>query len=300
MRAALPRGQGLAGHADPAAPGRRRAPGPASLAARRALVRGDAAPGRAARRGRARRRPGRQRRRGDRRARRPPARSAGAGRVAAPVAPRTILYTGKGGVGKTSVAAATARRCAAAGPRTVVLSTDPAHSLADALEAELGPEPDPRRRTGCGRQQVSAQEEIERHWSGVRDWLAGVLVERGVDRISAEELTVPPGMDELFSLLQLKRHHDERRLRRRRGRLRAHGRDAAAALVPRRRPLVAGEGLPPARQLLSAARPLARALLDVSLPGEEVLDDVHGLVAQPHRDERDPPRPRARRRSAWS
>ncbi len=57
------------------------------------------------------------------------------------MAPRTILYTGKGGVGKTSVAAATARRCAAAGLRTVVMSTDPAHSLSDAMEEELGSEP---------------------------------------------------------------------------------------------------------------------------------------------------------------
>ena len=55
--------------------------------------------------------------------------------------PRTILYTGKGGVGKTSIAAATARRCAEAGLRTVVLSTDPAHSLSDSLEAGLGAEP---------------------------------------------------------------------------------------------------------------------------------------------------------------
>ncbi len=54
------------------------------------------------------------------------------------MAPRIILYTGKGGVGKTSVAACTARRCAAAGRRTLVLSTDPAHSLSDALERELG------------------------------------------------------------------------------------------------------------------------------------------------------------------
>ena len=55
--------------------------------------------------------------------------------------PRIILYTGKGGVGKTSVAAATARRIAATGQRTLVLSTDPAHSLADALQTEVGPEP---------------------------------------------------------------------------------------------------------------------------------------------------------------
>ncbi len=193
------------------------------------------------------------------------------------MAPRTILYTGKGGVGKTSVAAATARRCAAEGRRTIVLSTDPAHSLADALEADLGPDP-----VAVGdrlwAQQVSAQEELERQWSGVRDWLAGVLVERGVDRISAEELTVPPGMDELFSLLQLKRHHDE---------------EAFDVVVVDCAPT--GETLrllsfpdvarwwlekvfPQRSQLMSAARPLARALLDVSLPGEEVLDDVDGLV----------------------
>jgi arsenite/tail-anchored protein-transporting ATPase len=77
------------------------------------------------------------------------------------MAPRTILYTGKGGVGKTSVAAATARRCAAAGLRTVVLSTDPAHSLSDSLELELGGDPTP-----CGgnlfAQEVQAQEEIGR------------------------------------------------------------------------------------------------------------------------------------------
>jgi len=123
------------------------------------------------------------------------------------MAPRTILYTGKGGVGKTSVAAATARRCAAAGLRTVVLSTDPAHSLSDSLEAELGSDPTP-----CGPglwgQEVQAQEEMERNWDAVQEWLGELLAERGMDRISAEELTVPPGMDELFSLLQIKRHHD--------------------------------------------------------------------------------------------
>ena len=115
---------------------------------------------------------------------------------------RTILYTGKGGVGKTSVAAATARRLAAGGRRTLILSTDPAHSLSESLEADLGPEP---RQAGSGLwgQQVDAQRELERHWSAVQAWLSQFLVERGGDRISAEELTVPPGMDELFSLLSL-------------------------------------------------------------------------------------------------
>ncbi len=123
------------------------------------------------------------------------------------MAPRIILYTGKGGVGKTSVAAASARRCAAAGLRTVVLSTDPAHSLSDSLEVQLRSEPTPAGDNLFG-QEVQAQEEMERHWSSVADWLGALLEERGVDRIAAEELTVPPGMDELFSLLQIKRHHE--------------------------------------------------------------------------------------------
>src|SRR5438067_409671 len=121
--------------------------------------------------------------------------------------PRTILYTGKGGVGKTSVAAGTARACAAGGRRTLVISTDPAHSLSDSLGVDLGPEP-----VGAGDglwgQEVSAQEEMERHWSGVKQWLGDLFLERGLDRISAQELTVPPGMDELFSLLRLKSAHE--------------------------------------------------------------------------------------------
>lgn len=192
--------------------------------------------------------------------------------------PRTILYTGKGGVGKTSVAAATARRCAASGLRTVVLSTDPAHSLSDSLGVRLGPEP-----VEVGdrlwAQEVSAQDEMERSWAGVQGWLGELLIARGVDRISAEELTVPPGMDELFSLLAIKRHHEA---------------DAFDVVVVDCAPT--GETLrllsfpdvarwwldkvfPQQGRLLEAARPLARALLDVSLPGTEVLDDVNRLVA---------------------
>src|SRR3712207_4450087 len=120
------------------------------------------------------------------------------------MAPRAILYTGKGGVGKTSVAAATARRCAAAGQRTIVLSTDPAHSLADVLETDVGADATDVG-GGLWAQQVQAQDELERNWSNVQAWMGSMLAERGVDRIAADELTVPPGGDELFSLLGLKR-----------------------------------------------------------------------------------------------
>jgi arsenite/tail-anchored protein-transporting ATPase len=193
------------------------------------------------------------------------------------MAPRTILYTGKGGVGKTSVAAATARIAAAQGVDTVVLSTDPAHSLADCLEVAVGSEP-----TQVGErlwaQQVAAQDEMERNWAAVQDWLGEMLLERGVDRISAEELTVPPGMDELFSLLQIKRHHEEGRF----GCVIVDCAPTGETLRLLSFPDVARWWLqkvfPQSSQMLNAARPFARAMLDVTLPGEAVLDDVQRLV----------------------
>src|SRR5437764_13225639 len=193
------------------------------------------------------------------------------------MAPRTILYTGKGGVGKTSVAAASARRCAAAGLRTVVLSTDPAHSLSDSLEVEVGGAPRP-----CGDnlwgQEVQAQEEMEHHWEAVQDWMGELLAERGIDRITADELTVPPGMDELFSLLQIKRHHES-------GEFDAIVVDCAPTGETLRLlsfPDVASwwieKVFPIERRMMAAARPLARAMLDVSLPSDRVFDDVERLV----------------------
>jgi arsenite-transporting ATPase len=194
------------------------------------------------------------------------------------MAPRTILYTGKGGVGKTSVAAATARRCAAAGLRTVVLSTDPAHSLSDSLEAEVGPEPVAIGPNLFG-QEVEAGEELERHWDGVQEWLGDLLAERGIDRISAEELTVPPGMDELFSLLWIKRHHE-----------RAEFDCVIVDCAPTGETLRLLsfpdvvtwwlERILPSQRRLA---PFARTLFDVPLPGDAVFDDVeqlaHNLVA---------------------
>src|SRR4051794_12225404 len=119
------------------------------------------------------------------------------------MAPRTILYTGKGGVGKTSLAAATARRCAGAGLDTVVLSTDPAHSLGDALEAPLGADP-VQVADRLWAQQVSAQEELERNWSAVQEWLGGLPGARGRRPGAAEGRTVPPGRGGPFLPLWIK------------------------------------------------------------------------------------------------
>jgi arsenite/tail-anchored protein-transporting ATPase len=194
------------------------------------------------------------------------------------MAPRTILYTGKGGVGKTSVAAATARRCAAAGQRTVVLSTDPAHSLADVLETPVGYEP-AELAPNLWAQQVSAQEELERHWSAVQGWLGQVLVERGVERIAAEELTVPPGGDELFSLLRLKRHVEEGEWDVIVVDCAPTGETLRLLSFPEAARWWLGKLVGRETQLLAAARPLARAFLDLRLPDEDVMGEVQGLVA---------------------
>ena len=193
------------------------------------------------------------------------------------MAPRTILFTGKGGVGKTSVAVATARRCAAAGRETIVLSTDPAHSLADVLERPVGSEPAPAG-DGLWAQQVSAQDELERHWSAMQGWLGELLVQRGVDRIQAEELTVPPGLDELFSLLQIRRHHDEGRFEVVVVDCAPTGETLRLLSFPDAARWWLERVVPAQGALLAAARPLAGALLDVTLPGDAALDDVHRLV----------------------
>jgi arsenite-transporting ATPase len=193
------------------------------------------------------------------------------------MAPRTILYTGKGGVGKTSVAAATARRCAATGARTLILSTDPAHSLADSLQCEVGAEPT-RAGERLWAQQVQAQEELERHWSAVQGWLGGVLAERGVDRIAADELTVPPGGDELFSLLRLKRHADSGDWDVIVVDCAPTGETLRLLSFPDAARWWLDKVLGRETALLSAARPLARAFLDLQLPDERVVADVQGLV----------------------
>lgn len=116
---------------------------------------------------------------------------------------RVVLFTGKGGVGKTTAAAATAALLAARGRKTLVVSTDPAHSLADALGVPLGPEPR-EVETGLAAMQVSAQRRFERSWAAVREWLGGLLAGGGLDGLAAEELTVLPGAAEVFALLEVR------------------------------------------------------------------------------------------------
>jgi arsenite-transporting ATPase len=116
--------------------------------------------------------------------------------------------TGKGGVGKTSVAAATGLRCAELGYKTLVLSTDPAHSLADSYEIDLGHEAQPIR-PNLWAAELDALMELEGNWGAVKRYITQVLQARGLDGVQAEELAILPGMDEIFGLVRMKRHYDE-------------------------------------------------------------------------------------------
>ena len=116
---------------------------------------------------------------------------------------RVLLFTGKGGVGKTTTSAATAALAARRGLKTLVLSTDPAHSLADALDVPLGHEPT-EIDTGLYGQQVDTQRAFEDSWREVQHYLREVLEQGGVDPLEAEELTVLPGADEVLALLELR------------------------------------------------------------------------------------------------
>lgn len=174
------------------------------------------------------------------------------------------------------MAAATARACAASGLRTLVLSTDPAHSLADSLQQPLASEPTAITENLWGLQ-IDAHQELTRHWAGVQSWMGQLLVDRGIDRISAEELTVPPGMDELFSLLRLQEHHGSGEWEVIVVDCAPTGETLRLLSFPDAARWWIDKVFPFERAILAAAAPLARTVLDIQLPTGEVFADVQRL-----------------------
>jgi len=116
---------------------------------------------------------------------------------------RIVLYTGKGGVGKTCVSAAAALACARRGQRTIILSSDRAHSLGDCFEQRLGPDPVPVA-DNLYAMEVDSNVEISQHWGEIRSYLHRVFTSQGVDQLLAEEVAMIPGFEEACVLLRLK------------------------------------------------------------------------------------------------
>lgn len=192
---------------------------------------------------------------------------------------RIIVYTGKGGVGKTSVAAATAVRSAELGHRTIVLSTDAAHSLGDSFQHRLGPEPT-RLVDNLWAQEIDALHEMERNWGKVQDYLNRLLALQQLDQVTIEELTVFPGTEELFSLLEICNHARS---------------DRYDVIIVDCAPT--GETLrllsypdvlrwwmdrifPMQRRAIRVLRPVAQPFLPIPLPGDDVFESTQALFQE--------------------
>jgi arsenite/tail-anchored protein-transporting ATPase len=203
---------------------------------------------------------------------------------------RILLFTGKGGVGKSTVAAATAALAAESGRRTLVLSTDAAHSLADAYGVSVGSEPE-QVAPDLYVHQVDAQRRFEESWAEIQGYLLSVLEVAGVDPVAAEELTVIPGAEEVLALLELRVH--------------ALSDDWDAVIVDcaptaeTLRLLALPEALgwymtrvfPVERRVVKALRPMLTRAAGVPMPQDDVfgaverlhaeLDEVRGLLTGP-------------------
>jgi arsenite/tail-anchored protein-transporting ATPase len=122
---------------------------------------------------------------------------------------RLILFTGKGGVGKTTTAAATALKTAMLGYKTLVISTDPAHSLSDAFDTELAPEPTLIAPNLYG-QEIDVYYSMRKYWSNMRQLMKSVLRWQGLDNVLAEELSAIPGMEEASAFLWIEKYYSEK------------------------------------------------------------------------------------------
>ncbi len=121
---------------------------------------------------------------------------------------RIIVHTGKGGVGKTSISAATALRCAEMGLKTIVLSTDTAHSLGNSLEKEIGPEPI-EIYPNLWAQEVDARYSMDKYWGQFQKYMVALFSRQGVEDVVAEEVTILPGLEEGAHLLWINKYVNE-------------------------------------------------------------------------------------------
>ena len=192
---------------------------------------------------------------------------------------RIILYSGKGGVGKTSLSAATAIRAARMGKRTLVMSTDSAHSLADALDRRVGPDPTeilPK----LDAVEVDVNKELGSHWGVIQEYLTRFMTFRGVADTVAEEMAILPGMEELFSLLKVKTFAES-------GRYDVIVIDCAPTGdtvrmlgVPEILNFYFSRIFPIQRTVLRTVRPVAERMTDMPIPSDDVFAAVKALYEQ--------------------
>lgn len=190
---------------------------------------------------------------------------------------RIIVITGKGGVGKTTVSAATAYKISKSGKKTLVMSTDPAHSLGDSFDIKLGASPI-QICDNLYAQEVDVRSELLKHWGQIKDFIRDNLKTRGIDSVIAEELSIFPGMEELFSMLLLKEYYVK-------GEFDTVVIDCAPTASTIRQlsfPEIGSWYLkkifPVHKAIIQMARPVAHKLYDVNLPDENVFNNIKTLI----------------------
>lgn len=191
---------------------------------------------------------------------------------------RILLYTGKGGVGKTSVAAATAVRCAKLGYRTIVISTDSAHSLADSLDMPLGAEPTQIADNLWG-QELDVLDQTEKHLGRLKRYAASVFSVRGLDRVVAEEMTMLPGLEELTSLIQVVQLYEAQEYDVIIMDCAPTGATLQLLSMPEAGRWYLERILPLEKRILAMVRPMLRHLTDVPIPEQEIYDALEGLIS---------------------
>lgn len=192
---------------------------------------------------------------------------------------RVLLYSGKGGVGKTSLSAATAVRAAREGKKTLVVSTDAAHSLADALGTEVGPEPVSVAR-GLHALEIDVGRELSEHWGVIHEWLTRFMSFSGVEDAVAEEMAILPGMDELFSLLRVKSLVETGRWDLVVVDCAPTGETVRMLGVPEVLEFYFTRIFPIQRTVVRSVRPVARRLTEMPIPDDDVFGAVQGLYRQ--------------------
>ena len=190
---------------------------------------------------------------------------------------RIILYTGKGGVGKTTVAAATALKAAEMGHRTVVMSTDTAHSLADSFDTPLGPEP-VQVAENLWAQESDVYFSIKTWWGVVQEWLTALLVWQGMQELEAEEIAVLPGMEELANLFWVTYHYESGNYDVVIVDCAPTGQTLSLLAFPESARWWVDKVLPVERRVAQIAGPVVRGLTGMPVPGRKVFDAGEELL----------------------
>jgi arsenite-transporting ATPase len=192
---------------------------------------------------------------------------------------RIIIYTGKGGVGKTSVAAATAVKSAERGLKTLVVSTDPAHSLGDSFDRKLSNEP-VEIMGNLWAQEIDTIHEVEEGWGKVQKYLTDLFTSKAIKDITTEELTVFPGMEDLLSLLRILKYYKEGRFEVIIVDCAPTGETLALLSFPEMLRWWIEKLFPIKKKVIRVARPIAEPLLGVPMPSDEVLDELDKIYYQ--------------------